>query len=199
VPRSKLNNTSIGGYLRFDKVVATHKDSTIFEHPCHSAVFDELVNALGSFPPVNSSSFDRKRSIRDALSSQLTAELGWVNQLLGIEGVPPNLHNKNYVVDFAKDSNLSGCTNRHRVLVEICFDNRQAIGTNVFKLDSAARSFRERTGGEAVGVIICADRKALKSGGWDPGVADEEEYLVALDTAYSHYLLSPISLLVMRT
>ncbi len=184
--------------MRFNQVVATHVDTPIFDHPCHAAVLDELINALGSFPPVNSPGFDRKRTIRDALLGQLTSELGWVYQLLGVEEVPPNLHNKNYIVDFAKDSNLPGCTNRHRVLVEICFDNRQAIGTNVFKLDLAARSFHERTGGEAVGVIICGDRKALKSGGWDPGVADEEEYLVALDTAYTNYLLSPISLLVMR-
>lgn len=179
--------------------MATQKDSGVFDHPCHKAVLGELVNAMNLVPAINSSDFDRKRSIRDTLMSQLTPALGWVHQLLGVESVPPNLHNKNYVVDFAKDSNFSDCTNRHRVLVEICFDNRQAIGTNIFKLESAARSFREKTGGEAIGIMVCADRKILKIGGWDSGVADDEEYQVALDTAYASFLSSAISLLVIRS
>ena len=185
--------------MRFDQVVATQKDSGVFDHPCHKALLAELVNVLNLIPAINSSSFDRKRSIRDTLMSQLKPELGWVHQLLGVESVPPNLHKNNYVVDFAKDSNLSDCTQRHRVLVEICFDNRQAIGTNIFKIESASRSFREKTGGEAIGIIVCADRKTLKIGGWDPGVADDEEYEVAIDTAYASFLSSAMSLLVIRS
>jgi hypothetical protein len=128
----------------------------------------------------------------------LSPKDGWVRQLLGIDAIPGHLHNQNYVVDFSCDNNIQSCAERHRLLLEICFDNRQAVGTNIFKLETSARNFRDKTRGIAIGVIICADRKSLKSGGWDAGVADEEEYQVALSTAYKEYLSSSISLMVLR-
>jgi hypothetical protein len=46
-------------------------------------------------------------------------------------------------IDVMKDVRNSGCGHYHRVLVEICTDNRQAIPLNLLKLEFASRRFEE--------------------------------------------------------
>lgn len=155
----------------------------------------DLIKALPGFDEPN---FKRSATIRGALRDGLKKTDGWNHDFLGIESITDNLHNKNYVIDFAFDSKCEGCVSRHRLLVEICFDNRQAVGTNTFKLESSARAYQNRTGGKALSLIVCADRKSLSQGGWDPGVADEDEYQIAIKAAYGDYLTTEISMLVLR-
>lgn len=184
--------------MLFDHIVVPGRPNEALNHTCFDVIRSKILDALKEAPSLTSPEFEKTKSLRAVLTRNLTSEAGWVRQLVGIDAIPNNLHNQNYVIDFASDYQSEFCHDRHRVLLEICFDNRQAVGTNIFKLETAARSFREKTGGYAVGIIICGDRKSLTVGGWDAGVADEEEYQVALGTAYGDYLSSSISLLVLR-
>lgn len=184
--------------MHFDHIVVPGRLNEFLNHACFDVILSRILDALKGTPSLTSVEFEKTKSLRAVLTTNLTSESGWVRQLVGIDAIPSNLHNQNYVIDFSSDYQSEVCSERHRVLLEICFDNRQAIGTNIFKLETAAKNFREKTGGDAVGIIICGDRKSLKVGGWDAGVADEEEYQVALGTAYGDYLSSSISLLVLR-
>lgn len=151
---------------------------------CLSAQISQIEIALAGVPHFDDEAFRKSSSIRDALDKALGQENGWHVDFAGTDAIPSKMHNKNYVLDYATDSDCERCQSKHRVLLEVAFDNRQAIGTNLLKLEVAQRYFNDRTGGNALGVLVCASRKALQLGGWDPGVGDENEYQLALDTAY---------------
>ena len=191
-------SSSLGGNLRFDHIGVPSEALSQYNHACFQESLDALFEGLRKVTALDSPGFERSKSIRDALSQSLNQDGGWVKKLLGVDSLPSNLHNQNYIIDFACDLKLEQCAQRHRLLVEIGFDNRQAVGTNIFKLETAASNFREKTGGDALGILICGERKALNAGGWDSGVADEEEYQIAIGTAYRSHLTTPISLVVLR-
>jgi hypothetical protein len=184
--------------LRFDYLETNPKASLEYIDECLRAPILRLVQILNEFPDVDSGDFDRSTTIRGGLATKLSVAEGWQANFLGLESIPRTMPNKNYVIDFIFDGSCSDCKKRHRLFVEVCFDNRQAIGTNILKLDSAASFFQDKTSGVALSVIVCADRKALSTGGWDSGVGDEEEYQIALNTAYKKHLKTNISLLIMR-
>jgi hypothetical protein len=184
--------------LRCDYVPLTKSQQLESVTECHRLPIREIGHLLESLPNVDHPDFRRSASIRSLLGSGLNTKDGWNHAFLGIGSITNNLHNKNYVIDYVFDSECRGCPSRHRLQVEVCFDNRQAVGTNIFKLEASARAYQNRTSGSALSLIVCGDRKYLKNGGWDAGVADEDEYQIAIDTAYEGYVTTNIALLVLR-
>ena len=184
--------------MRFDFIELPPVDDGASSEPCIAKLIEAIQLQLSLSPDFDSENFSRTKTFRGLLRGLVEMNSNWNWKFLGLDAIPDGLFNENYVIDAVSDQAFNSCSRRHRLLVELCFDNRQAIGTNILKLESAARQFESRTGGKAYCLIICADRKALKNGLWDSGVADEEEYQIAISTAYREFVTSPFSLLILR-
>lgn len=184
--------------MRFDFIDLASSGAGPTHETCISQLIDSVQALLSTAPEMSSDAFAKTKTFRQLLRSLVESDSVWNWKFLGIDAIPDGLFNENYVLDLMSDKNFGNCNQRHRLLVELCFDNRQAIGTNVFKLQVAAQQFQARTGGKAYCLIVCGDRKALKKGQWDSGVGDEEEYQIAISTGYREFLTSPFSLLVLR-
>ena len=104
----------------------------------------------------------------------------------------------NYKLDAMIDESSTNCEHIHRVLVEQCFDNRQAIGTNLLKFQLASSLFESGLKHIALSIIICADRHSLKLFGWDGSIASSEEYEAALRGPYSKIITTTPILMVIR-
>lgn len=183
--------------MRFDHFYVK-RSSGLGEVGCFEKVHRFLAEVASVIPNPGETDFQRSNSVRKILAKYLTKESGWQPNFLVFTNVSTSVPRKNYVVDFVFDFDLTECPNKHRVVLEVCFDNRQAIGTNLLKLDKAVVDFESRQGREAEAILICADRRTLDIGEWDSGVADEEEYQIALSQAYKSYLSAPMSLMVLR-
>ena len=104
----------------------------------------------------------------------------------------------NYQIDAVMDKKSELCNHNHRFLVEHCFDNRQAIGTNLLKFELASSIFENTLNSNALPILICADKASLKSFGWDGSIASSEEYENAIRSAYSQIIKTAPVLLVIR-
>jgi len=62
-----------------------------------------------------------------------------------------------------------------KTFFELCFNNREAIGTNFLKLDAARRNC-DLPEKQAQCVLICPSASLLRAGNWDPAYADADEY-----------------------
>jgi hypothetical protein len=70
------------------------------------------------------------------------------------------------------------------------FDNRQAIGTNLMKFEIASRN--SVIGGRSpICIGICAEESKIRKLGWDGAAASSQEYLEAINGAYSSVLTNP--------
>lgn len=84
-------------------------------------------------------------------------------------------------LDAVKNVKCTDCNHHHRLFVEMCTDNRQAILVNLMKLEFASRRFREKyPDGYAcgIGIFVTDSRKdALKLKGYvDGSIGSLEEY-----------------------
>jgi hypothetical protein len=89
------------------------------------------------------------------------------------------------------------CGTVHIINLVVCLNNREAIGSNFLKLETAA--IREiRTSKEVLddanvaGFLATLSRELLDEGGWDPSYADSSEYANAIKTYYKPLLKSNI-------
>jgi hypothetical protein len=96
----------------------------------------------------------------------------------------------NYTLDLSLDDSNPECSHKHRFFIEFCFDNRQAIGTNLLKFEVASRNaeLQERI---PLPILICATSQAIKQFGWDGGVASYQEYDHALRIPYKNVIAHP--------
>ena len=79
----------------------------------------------------------------------------------------------------------SRCGNVHCLDIELCIQNREAIGTNFLKLELLAGLQPEA---DHVGVVICPDSRYYATSNMDSAYADDDEYVVAHKLAYHHVL-----------
>jgi hypothetical protein len=126
-------------------------------------------------------------------------ENSWIMNYKFATDVPEDLSDVNYRFDGILDLQDTACQHRHRFLIEICFDNRQSIGTNLLKFELAAKSFESSSNRKAHGFMLCADRRALRKFGWDESAGSSEEYEVALRGPYGEIMKHQPTLLVIRT
>ena len=152
-------------------------------------IVDELTKALTTVElPKNS-----KEGTTSVLRAQLDEFLegaGWresfrIDNLISLE-----FPTANYTLDLSLDSADVTCDHKHRYFIEFCFDNRQAIGTNLLKFEVASKNaeVQERL---PLPILICATSQAIKQFGWDGGVASYQEYDHALRIPYKSVMERP--------
>jgi hypothetical protein len=118
----------------------------------------------------------------------LLADSGWILDFTFDANTISTSPSANYVLNAIKDLPATLCDHRHRLLLELCFDNRQAIGTNLLKFEAAKRLFEKNKDCLATSIIICGSQEALTNLNWDGGVASYGEYENALLTVYKDIL-----------
>lgn len=194
----KLTNNRLGGLVRFDYIPITMGTELGDLPECVRSAVSTIIESIVYVPTVQSPQFKKTASIREAILSHARNYPGWTIDFFGLEDVPFLGYKRNYVVDLVHDCEGSDGAYRCRTFVEVCFDNRQAVGTNILKLEASATRFENRVGGQTLNLLVCADRRMLDLGKWDSGVGDEEEYQIAITNAYREILKSNFALIVMR-
>ncbi len=149
----------------------------------------ELTTALESVElPKNS-----KEGTTGILRSQLEDALevsGWKEGLRIDSQISMEFPTANYTLDLSLDDTSSSCNHIHRYFLEFCFDNRQAIGTNLLIFEVAANN-AEIQSRVSLPILICSTAKAIKEFGWDGGVASYQEYDHALRIPYKNVIKHP--------
>ena len=121
---------------------------------------------------------------------------GWKKNISLISDVPINVPQGNYIVDYQRVAIVNGCSSRHQLSMEFCFDNRQAIMANLAKAELASNAF-EAISEANVGftyLVLPRDAEARRRGGWDGSAGTLVEYEYAVDTGYRSFLSSAICL-----
>lgn len=109
---------------------------------------------------------------------------GWSLSKTIDESVIRSLPHANYKIHALLDMPECSCGQKHRLFFQLMFDNRQAIGTNLLRLDLALKNFEtsdDRTG-LAIGLMVDGPVKAKFR--WDNSVAIGKEYEMALIGPY---------------
>jgi hypothetical protein len=114
---------------------------------------------------------------------------GWREKVSIIRDFPSKYPKGHIKVDFQSrlTSDSGSC-----LTLELFADNREALGTNLLKLQIA----NEVNGviGETLGIGIVLSA-TLKKAGWDGSVATEDEYEYAMRHTYAKFILTPVVLL----
>jgi hypothetical protein len=116
----------------------------------------------------------------------------WHSQQPLVPEFPSGMPSANYQIDFQKSFDAEGCDSRHLLSVEFCFDNRQAIGTNLLKAELASARFETSENRVALNALVVLSDRTKKAGQWDGSVGISEEYLAALNTCYPQLENTPI-------
>ena len=166
-------------------------------HSCQAQMIDRL-----------RSHFDQLTQLR-AVSGKRKAFEGHLNQLIkngaevedsrfkilgsvlaGDEGVP---NKSNYEIDLRMVCDEK-CGSKHAVNVELCIQNREAIGTNFLKLEVFAKLNPNM---DHIGVLLCPDRKYFKESNMDAAYGDDDEYIVAHQLSYHTVMESRMLILTL--
>lgn len=132
-----------------------------------------------------------KKHLRGALG-----ESGW--ELSFVFGDFPELGRKQspVTIDAMKDSRVNDCPHRHRVLMEICTDNRQAIPLNLLKLEFASRRFQQGSDSNValpVMVVVSGEAPGLVTqGAVDSAVGTLKDYIVNANGPWAGLLQSSL-------
>jgi hypothetical protein len=85
---------------------------------------------------------------------------------------------------------------KHIISIVLCLNNREAIGTNLLKVELANNFFSINSATqETTGVMICLSRETLNLGGWDKAYADASEYAESFRGAYFQLVKNPLVVL----
>lgn len=159
-------------------------------------IANEIVTHLESTQISPISNIATSKQIRDAVAEYMKKG-SWIPDFKFNSSIPDSEPNTNYRIDFIKDIAEPSDKQIMRILFEACFDNRQAIGTNVLKFELATRVFERHENRKAIPIMLVADKRSLKKYGWDGSIGSFEEYELALRDPYSDLLsINPIFLVV---
>jgi hypothetical protein len=120
--------------------------------------------------------------------ANLVQKSGWLANFRFNADIPLVRAYSNYLMDAVVDGYESTCGHHHRVSIQSCFDNREAIGTNLLKFEIASKKYSKNDEYRALGILICASRETKKRLKLDNSVGTLEEYEVAIRTAYKNIL-----------
>ena len=152
------------------------------------------VSEIGDWDSQSSGSF--AKFFRDKF--RLLLSEAWIRDFMLI----PLPRNRSSAVNFIADAVLAlkdcECGFEHQIRVEISFDNRQIIGTNVLKMLVSGDLIGDDNACKNLGVLICASKEAKKTFGLDPAVGSSDEYLLAIENGYASIISMPIFLGVIR-
>jgi len=174
----------------------------ITQHVCNdngqidSCVSEEVLSLrklLESIDGFSRGSKTASQVIKEALDPVFQTA-GWdrkhlVSRKFPVQEVPA----ANYYIDWQKKFPCRHEDMSHVLSFEYCFDNRQAIGTNLLKLATAEKQVGAQY--NHMGIILTGTKQALKVLGWDGGVATSEEYWNAVEHGYRQSLRLPLIIL----
>jgi hypothetical protein len=156
---------------------------------------DTLRKSLEEVVIHNSASDSPSKQVKDHMLNKLLNE-DWRPHFKINREVSENYPMANFTLDAIKDFSDSSCNHVHRFLVEFCFDNRQAVGTNLLKFEIASIN-SSLSNVEPIPVLICADSGALRYFGWDGSIASADEYEHAIRVAYKSIIKNPAIILAL--
>jgi len=126
-------------------------------------------------------------------------EFEWIESFRINPEIPRDFPIANYTMDGVLDQYDAECGHHHRFLIQTCFDNRQAIGTNLLKFEMAKKQFCRTERHKVLPIIVCADSDVLKIYKWDNSVASSSEYELALRSAYKDILdVTPVLIILCK-
>lgn len=153
----------------------------------------ELISGLTDELNVLEPTFSKGSNSSAALRLAIGKFLGdWNRDLLIQKDFPSRRFPSSHVqVDFQKEFFLQESSRKLQVTLEIFGDNRQALASNLLKLELAGRNFAKF--GASVGIGVCIGDR-LKKLGWDGSTATSDEYEFGLIHTYSRFIQTPIVL-----
>ena len=166
-------------------------------HACLVPRLDALVDLFSS---IDLDELDERKPSTPQIRAKVEGKLvedGWSQKVLIIDDFPSGVNRANYEVDFQLQFHCAECGLPHQISLELAFDNRQAIGSNLLKMDSANRSFDDIGHGICLSVIVVTTAMNRDAGKWDNAIAIDHDYSWALRKAYRRYFSTPIMLLTM--
>jgi hypothetical protein len=176
-------------------------DSAVSEYltrfQCLSTQLESILSSFGALDLASlnpeSSSTSQIRSWADEILQVET----WSRRALVTDDFPSGVSPANYEVDYQKRFACDSCHQPHQISIELGFDNRQAVGTNLLKIDLASQSFHKKYGSASIGIIVVTNTIGRQRGRWDGAVAIDYDYSWARRKAYASYLDTPILLLTL--
>jgi len=120
--------------------------------------------------------------------ANLAQKSSWLSNFRFDADIPLVRAYSNYLMDAVVDRYESTCGHHHRISIQSCFDNREAIGTNLLKFEIASKKYSKNDDYVALGILICASRDTKKWLKLDNSVGTLEEYEVAIRTAYKNII-----------
>jgi hypothetical protein len=167
------------------------------ENLCHVVIenLDIVRRSLESIILSNSHTDSASKQVKDQMLNVLI-ENGWSHNIKINKHISEVYPMANYVLDAMKDIKGNDCSHLHRFFVEFCFDNRQAIGSNILKFEVASRNAIQFNL-DPIPILICAEQDTLKHFGWDGSIANANEYEHALRIAYKDIINHPAIILAL--
>lgn len=160
-------------------------------------ILRELVEVSGAIPQWDSTAQKSFAShFRQAFRESLRDP--WIRDFLLFPMNRQRASVTNFVVDALRAFVGETCGHNHQIRIEISFDNRQVIGTNVLKMIVRNENFEESPDKRWLGIILAPSRDAKTAFGLDSAVGSSDEYLVAVESGYRELINQPIYLGVVR-
>jgi hypothetical protein len=160
---------------------------------CFSRVIDELKSDLSGLPPIGPN-FGKSLTIRKKMN-ELAKRNKWYKKVGINSQITDSERRSNFFVEYMHDFVCSTCDETHRINLELCFDNRQAMAANIFKLEIANTNFATKRNSKSLGVIVCLTDRAKQLGNWDNSVGTFDEYILAIETGYKDYIQTDLALI----
>lgn len=169
-------------------------DSTLHaECKVPSLALQDLLSSLADLDlAMRGGSVQVKKLIFDAANKQ-----GWELDFSVSTNVSKDYPDANFKINYLWVSKECACGKRHKVFVHRCFDNRQAIGTNLLRFMIANQSPTKSPRDDYSFIALVADEKA-KRASWDGSVGSYEEYFFAVNGGYKLLNLPPIDFAIIR-
>lgn len=97
----------------------------------------------------------------------------------------------NYCIDYLSVIRECACGSKHQIALELCFDNRQAIGTNILKAHFSNKLLNQKESNSSIAILVVAE-DAIKAKAYDTSTGSESDYESALLSLYAPVLTSAI-------
>lgn len=156
----------------------------------------DFIRATLSRVDFDSSNTGPSQAVKAALGA-LDSREGWEKKFLIARDAHSALSTANYSVNYLFVQNQCTCKKKHKVFFHVCFDNRQAIGTNLLRMKIGLDSARSDQD-DYYSVALVMDVRSKKRFGWDNAAGTFQEYAHALEIQYSNIFELPITFLIYR-
>ena len=165
--------------------------------PCLQSLWTEIKEIFQSLD-VHKAIRQRSESFKSAISLGIDGQQNFVWEKASV------FHDQS-LLDVPAIYRLDGkiscngkCGSFHKVNLVLCLNNRESIGTNFLKLETAAqediRNYKpiEIFDRNILGVLIAFNESLLKEGAWDSSYGNADEYTFAYKHAYRRIVKSNI-------